>query len=99
MQKARKSLFGPIAAGFFVVLPVLLVGLVFEKIYHALHAVVYPLMDAFPGVVFRHPVIRALAMVAAIVALLQLKKGGSLPELARSSSAASHSRASTLLPL
>ena len=72
MQNARTSWFVLIVGGFFVVLPVLLAGLVLEKIYHVLEAVILPLVDALPGEIFHNPVIRGFVIIIAIVALLLL---------------------------
>ena len=72
MQNERKSLFGLIASGFFIALPVLLIGLALDKIHNTLKAVVLPLLDALPGEVFHDPMIRGIVMIVAIVVLLVL---------------------------
>ncbi len=72
MHNTRTSLLGLIAGGFFVVLPVLLAGLVLEKVYHALQAVVHPVLETLPGTIFHHPAVRTLAVCVAVVALLVL---------------------------
>jgi uncharacterized membrane protein len=75
MHNAHKSLLGLIVAGFFVVLPVLLAGLVLEKVYHVLQAVVHPVLEALPGTVFHNPTVRSLAVCVAVVVLLLLAGG------------------------
>jgi uncharacterized membrane protein len=72
MQDERRTVLGLIAESFFIVLPILLVGLAFEKTYTTLQAVVHPVLDTFPSVVFRNPVIRELAVVVVIMVLLLL---------------------------
>jgi uncharacterized membrane protein len=72
MENARTSLIGLIVGGFFIVLPMLLVGLVIEKIYHTLETVVYPMLESLPSEFFHNPLIRGLVIIIAVVALLLL---------------------------
>lgn len=72
MHNTRKSLLGLFTGGFFVLLPVLLVGLVLEKMYHTLQPVAHSLLDELPGEIFRNPAIRDLGAVAAVAAMLLL---------------------------
>jgi uncharacterized membrane protein len=72
MQNKRTSLLMLLAEGFFVALPVLLVGLVLKKFYDILKTVILKLVDALPSEVLREPMIRGLAVIVAIVVLLML---------------------------
>jgi len=72
MNDTRKSPTALIADGIFIILPVLLLGLVFAKVYSAMRDVIHPLLDSMPGTLFHNPSIRFLAVVLAIAGLLIL---------------------------
>ena len=72
MKDKDVSISGLITSGFFVVLPVLLAGLMLERIYRILQALLRPVLDLLPGTLFRNPTFRALAVCIALVALLLL---------------------------
>lgn len=72
LAKRRRSIIELIASGFFIVLPILLAGLVLERVYALLRELFLPVFDAMPGVVFRTPAVRFLVLVLALVALLLL---------------------------
>jgi len=72
MQKIHRSLLLLIAEGFFIALPVLLLGLLLKKLYETLKTFILLLVDALPGKLFHEPIIRGLAVVAGIVVLLML---------------------------
>jgi uncharacterized membrane protein len=59
-------------SGFLVMLPVLLAGLLLERIFCALRAVIHPLLDTLPGTVFQNPYIRFLVVSLAIAGLFIL---------------------------
>ena len=66
----RASLLALLTSGFFIVLPLLLVGGVVKELFLALQEFMSPLMDALPGTIFRlHPV-RLLVVCFSVAALL-----------------------------
>lgn len=72
MNDRGKTIIGLVGSGFFVALPVLLAGMVLQKFFHLIKGVVHPLMDTFPGAVFREPAARFIVVCVAIVGLLWL---------------------------
>jgi uncharacterized membrane protein len=71
-QGSRPSLLGLLSGGFFLVLPLLLVGLVFERVFTTLQGLLEPLLSVLPGTVFRRPSVRLLVVGAAVAVLLLL---------------------------
>lgn len=72
MNNAKQTLTGLVVGGFFVLLPVLLVGLFIEKVFSVLQGVVHPLLDAMPGTVFHNPWLRFGAVLLAVLLVLLL---------------------------
>jgi len=68
----HNSLIGLLAGGFFIVLPLLLVGLLVKQIFLALQEAIQPLLDVMPGTLFKNPSIRFLAVCLGIAVLLGL---------------------------
>ena len=67
-----RTLAGLLTRGFFVILPVLLAGLVLEKIHLVLRSVLTPVLEALPGTVFQHRFIQGLLLLLAVAAVLML---------------------------
>jgi uncharacterized membrane protein len=72
VTRAQKSLTGLLVHGFFILLPVLLVGWMATKVFLALQGVIRPMLDAMPGLILRHRYLRLLASCVAVAALLLL---------------------------
>lgn len=72
MNNAKNTVSGLVVGGFFVLLPVLLVGLFIEKVYSVLQGVVHPMLDAMPGTVFHNPWMRFVAVLLAVLLALVL---------------------------
>lgn len=70
MTNAKNTVTGLVVGGFFVLLPVLLVGLVMEKVFSILQGVVHPLLDAMPGEVFHNPWLRFVIVLLAVLLVL-----------------------------
>jgi uncharacterized membrane protein len=71
MNNTKQTLSGLVVGGFFVLLPVLLVGLLLERVFAVLQGVVHPLLDAMPGTVFHNTWLRfVVVLLAGLLVLL-----------------------------
>jgi len=70
--ETRASRPNPLSSGFVILLPLLVVGLLVEQIFLALHALLLPLLDAMPGVVFQRTAVRLVAVCLTFVVLLYM---------------------------
>jgi uncharacterized membrane protein len=72
MTGSRKPGISLLISGFLIVLPVLLAGLLLERIFYAVRAVIHPLLDALPGTVFQDPAVRFAVVCVTLAGLLML---------------------------
>lgn len=68
-QNSRLSFWALIGAGFAIVLPLLLLGVVMEILYGMVAGWVRPVLEAMPGTIFQNEVVRFVAVVGVVVLL------------------------------
>jgi uncharacterized membrane protein len=71
-KPTHRTWFGLLASGFFIALPLLLLGLLIKQIFLVLQGIIQPLLDVLPGTVFKNPTVRFLLVCLAIALLLML---------------------------
>lgn len=72
VKKARPSPTGLLVHGFFILLPIMLIGWMVVELFLALQEVVRPVIDAMPGIILRHRATRFLAVCVVFAALMLL---------------------------
>lgn len=68
-RNVHASLTELLAGGFFIVLPILLIGMLAVKSFHWVQDALQPLLEALPGTVFRNPSVRFVVVCITIAAL------------------------------